>query len=238
MAAMNEQEVERQIDQMVRFIKQEAEEKANEIKVSSEEEFNIEKLQLLDTEKNKIKKEYERRESQIEVKKKIDQSKQLNESRIGVLQAREEALHSILKDAQSQIAALTKDKKKYKNLLTDLIVQALGKMLETEVVVRVREVDKDLVKESAEAAKSKFKDNFPGIAVPTLVIDTKSYLAPPPSGKNEEESDSCSGGVVVTNRDGSIVCSNTLDDRLEIAYTQNLPDIRGILFGIEPPARA
>lgn len=52
-----------------------------------------------------------------------DQSKQLNESRIGVLQAREEALHSILKDAQSQIAALTKDKKKYKNLLTDLIVQ-------------------------------------------------------------------------------------------------------------------
>lgn len=69
-------------------------------------------------------------------------------------------------------------------------LQALGKMLETEVVVRVREVDKDLVKESAEAAKSKFKDNFPGIAVPTLVIDTKSYLAPPPSGKNEEESDS------------------------------------------------
>ena len=30
-------QVERQIDQMVRFIKQEAEEKANEIKVSSEE---------------------------------------------------------------------------------------------------------------------------------------------------------------------------------------------------------
>ena len=34
---MNEVEVERQIDQMVRFIKQEAEEKANEIAVSAEE---------------------------------------------------------------------------------------------------------------------------------------------------------------------------------------------------------
>lgn len=34
---MNETEVERQIDQMVRFIKQEAEEKANEIAVSAEE---------------------------------------------------------------------------------------------------------------------------------------------------------------------------------------------------------
>ena len=34
---MNDGEVEKQIDQMVRFIKQEAEEKANEINVSAEE---------------------------------------------------------------------------------------------------------------------------------------------------------------------------------------------------------
>jgi V-type H+-transporting ATPase subunit E len=91
-------QVERQIEQMVRFIKQEAEEKANEIKVSAEEvsqlgctgtlgrpcehmashtplhvsqEFNLEKLQLLEQEKAKIRKEYERRESQVEVKKKM-----------------------------------------------------------------------------------------------------------------------------------------------------------------------
>lgn len=46
------------------------------------------------------------------------------------------------------------------------------------------------------------------------------------------------GGVVLTNKDGTIVCSNTLDDRLKIAYAQNLPDIRAALFGIEAPARA
>ena len=34
---MNDAEVERQIDQMVRFIKQEAQEKGNEIAVSAEE---------------------------------------------------------------------------------------------------------------------------------------------------------------------------------------------------------
>jgi hypothetical protein len=95
---------------MVRFIKQEAEEKANEIRVSAEEvwcpvsrcgecqrsctsarsapklrtvpapppcdrralqEFNLEKLQLLEQEKAKIRKEYERREGQVEVKKKM-----------------------------------------------------------------------------------------------------------------------------------------------------------------------
>ena len=102
---------------MVRFIKQEAQEKANEIRVSAEEvrvritdrscclfgvcpsllsrsrasrktdsqpshpphhthhavvqEFNLEKLQLLEQEKAKIRKDYERKESQVEVKKKM-----------------------------------------------------------------------------------------------------------------------------------------------------------------------
>lgn len=97
-------QVERQIEQMVKFIRQEAEEKANEIKVSAEEvrvraaslmigvhgpsppeygriepstcaeclqEFNLEKLQLVEQEKAKIRKEYERREAQVEVKKKM-----------------------------------------------------------------------------------------------------------------------------------------------------------------------
>jgi len=35
------------------------------------QEFNIEKLQLLENEKGKVKKDYERREGQIEVKKKM-----------------------------------------------------------------------------------------------------------------------------------------------------------------------
>ena len=46
------------------------------------QEFNIEKLQLLEAEKGKIRKDSERRESQIDVKKKIEYSKQLNASRI------------------------------------------------------------------------------------------------------------------------------------------------------------
>lgn len=46
------------------------------------QEFNIEKLQLLEAEKGKIRKDFERRESQIDVKKKIEFSKQLNASRI------------------------------------------------------------------------------------------------------------------------------------------------------------
>ena len=38
------------------------------------------------------------------------------------------------------------------------------------------------------------------------------------------------GGVVLTSADGKIVCSNTLDDRLAIAYEASLPEIRKRLF--------
>jgi V-type H+-transporting ATPase subunit E len=37
--------------------------------------------------------------------------------------------------------------------------------------------------------------------------------------------------VVVTSADGRIVCSNTLDHRVHIAYEANLPDVRAKLFG-------
>lgn len=99
---MNDGDVSKQIQQMVRFIRQEAEEKANEISVSAEEvstflphfnfnrldftgspsysnltalfvmqEFNIEKLQLVEAEKKKIRQEYERKERQIEIRRKM-----------------------------------------------------------------------------------------------------------------------------------------------------------------------
>lgn len=39
------------------------------------------------------------------------------------------------------------------------------------------------------------------------------------------------GGISLISSDGRIVCSNTLDDRLNIAYHANLPEIRSKLFG-------
>lgn len=68
---MNDSDVSKQIQQMVRFIRQEAQEKANEITLSAEEECNIEKLQIVEAEKKKIRQEYERKTKQVEVRKKM-----------------------------------------------------------------------------------------------------------------------------------------------------------------------
>lgn len=238
---MNESEVQRQIDQMVRFIKQEAEEKANEISVSAEEEFNIEKLQLVQTEKAKVAREYERRESQIEVKKKIEYSKQLNDSRIKVLQARENAVSGVITEAQTYLGKIADDKKLYKALLVDLLVQALFKLNEPSAIVKVREVDLPLAKDAIDQAKAKYQQVY-GKPCPGTTLDTTNFLAPPPTGAavvdEYDAVDYCSGGVVVTSGDGKIVCSNTLDDRLRIAYSQNLPEVRAMLFGIEAAVRS
>lgn len=56
---------------MVQFIHQEAKEKAAEIKLKADEEFNIEKLRMVEAEKQKIRQEFERKEKQVEVQKRM-----------------------------------------------------------------------------------------------------------------------------------------------------------------------
>lgn len=226
---MNELEVERQIEQMVRFIKQEAEEKANEIRVSAEEEFNLEKLQLLEQEKAKIRKDYERRESQVDVKKKIEYSKTLNEVRLRVLAAREAAIQTVVAEARARVRDAARDAGAYRKLVQDLMVQAMHKLGEPTAVVRCRQVDLPLVRELVEPARAQYAAQH-GAAAPTLTVDARDHLPPPPKGDGDEGA-SCSGGVVLTSADGRIVCSNTLDDRVAISYEANLPTIRAALFG-------
>ena len=57
--------------QMVQFIHQEAKEKAAEIKLKTDEEFNIEKLRMVEAEKQKIRAAYEVKEKQVEVQKRM-----------------------------------------------------------------------------------------------------------------------------------------------------------------------
>jgi hypothetical protein len=67
----------KQLNNMVSFIRKEAEEKAAEIIVLAEEEFTIEKAKLVQTQKLKLMKEYERKEKQVDVTKKMYAHSQL-----------------------------------------------------------------------------------------------------------------------------------------------------------------
>eukprot|EP01026_Neomeris_dumetosa_P006092 TRINITY_DN118_c0_g1_i7.p1 TRINITY_DN118_c0_g1~~TRINITY_DN118_c0_g1_i7.p1 ORF type:complete len:210 (-),score=36.81 TRINITY_DN118_c0_g1_i7:79-669(-) len=194
---MNDLEVQKQIEQMVRFIKQEAEEKANEINVSAEEEFNLEKLQMLEKEKQKIKQEYERREAQIEVQRKIQFSKKLNGQRLEVLKARQAALKDIAKDVKAKLMQMTKNSVEYKALLVVLLAQAMYRLGDSKQLVKCRQADVSMVQGCLAQAQAKFKQNF-GTASPELTIDNSSYLPPAPIDLDDEETPSCIGGIAVT----------------------------------------
>ncbi|OWM85261.1 V-type proton ATPase subunit E [Punica granatum] len=226
---MNNADVSKQIQQMVRFIRQEAEEKANEISVSAEEEFNIEKLQLVEAEKKKIRQEYERKEKQVEVRKKIEYSMQLNASRIKVLQAQDDVVNSMKEAAAKDLLNVSRDHRVYKKLLKDLIVQSLLRLKEPSVLLRCRKDDAHLVESVLDSAKEEYAQKA-NVHPPDVIVDHHVYLPPPPSHHNAHGS-FCAGGVVLASRDGKIVCENTLDARLEVVFRKKLPEIRKWLFG-------
>lgn len=56
---------------MVAFIEQEANEKAEEIEAKAEEEFNIEKGRLVQEQRHKIMEFYQKKEKQVELKRRM-----------------------------------------------------------------------------------------------------------------------------------------------------------------------
>jgi len=211
----------------VKFIYREAEEKASEIQAKAQEEFSIEKARIVQEEKLKIMKEYERKEKQIEVKKKIAYSNELNQSRLRLLKAREEGVQRLLGEAHHLLAEIPKDSNNYQSLLQQLIVQGLLKLAEPKVQVICRKQDKQLLEKVLKLAI----EEYTKISGKTCEVHLDNDTFLPAGADKGGEGEACSGGVVLSTPDGRIICSNTLDARLSMAFEQNLPAIRTKLFG-------
>ncbi|KAL8479955.1 hypothetical protein ACS0TY_026774 [Phlomoides rotata] len=225
---MNDADVSKQIQQMVRFIRQEAEEKANEISVSAEEEFNIEKLQLVEAEKKKIRQEYERKDKQVQVRKKIEYSMQLNASRIKVLQAQDDLVNSMREAASKELLHVSHHHHSYEHLLKNLIVQSLLRLKEPSVLLRCRKADLHYMEGALHSAMEEYAHKAK-VHHPEIIVD-HIHLPPAPSHHDNAHGRFCSGGVVLASRDGKIVFENTLDARLDVVFRKKLPEIRKSLF--------
>ncbi|PRP88321.1 vacuolar H+-ATPase E subunit [Planoprotostelium fungivorum] len=225
---MEDDEAQKQVEQMTKFILREADEKVDEINAKAQEEFSIEKSKNVQEAKQKISKEFEKKEKNIEVKRKIDASNELNQSRLRILKAKEEGVQRILSVAHKKLGELSKDQNAYKKILKDLLVQALLRLAEETVNVVARKQDLALVESLlTEAAKEyQSKTNKPVNAV----LSKTYFLAPGPE-QATKEGEFCTGGVVVSSGDGKIICNNTLDARLSMAFEQNLPAIRTTVYG-------
>ncbi|KAL5098774.1 hypothetical protein RYX36_003101 [Vicia faba] len=192
-------------------------------------EFNIEKLQLVEADKKKIRQEYERKEKQVDVRKKIEYSMQLNASRLKVLQAQDDVVNKMKEAAAKELLNVSGDPEVYGNLLKELIIQSLLRLKEPSVLLRCREVDLPLVEDVLESAAQEYAERA-NLHVPEILVDKDVYLPPAPSHHNPHDLH-CSGGVVLASHDGKIVFENTLDARLDVLFRNKLPAIRKELFG-------
>ncbi|PPD94680.1 hypothetical protein GOBAR_DD08301 [Gossypium barbadense] len=165
---MNDADVSKQIQQMVRFIRQEAEEKANEISVSAEEvEFKV-----------------------------SEYSMQLNASRIKVLQAQDDVVNAMKESASKDLLNVSHDHHVYKRLLKDLIVQSLVRLKEPGVLLRCRKEDLHLVESVLDSAKEEYASKV-NVHPPEIIIDDV-HLPPGPSHHHDYELRCSGGVVIAS----------------------------------------
>jgi len=219
---MDESQVNAQIDQMIKFIQQEASEKAQEIKLKADEEYNIEKLYMVEEEKQKIRQEYERKEKQVEVQKRIAQSNEIRYSRLKTLKARDDAMQEVKKQALAKLPSLTSGAG-YAALLENLILEALTTLAETKVTVRGVAQQGGAVQKALTPAVAKYKDWAGKNRDAAFVADIEVTFDPTPLAEGI-------GGVEVTGFGGKINLNNTLQSRLDLAYQTRLPALRALLF--------
>ncbi|XP_076862481.1 V-type proton ATPase subunit E 1 [Brachyhypopomus gauderio] len=216
--ALSDADVQKQIKHMMAFIEQEANEKAEEIDAKAEEEFNIEKGRLVQTQRLKIMEYYEKKEKQIEQQKKIQMSNLMNQARLKVLKARDDMISDLLNEARQRLAKIARDPTRYSALMDGLVLQGFYQLLETKVTIRCRKQDLSLVQTAVQKNipiyKAAVKNNL------EVRIDQDNFLNP-----------EVSGGVEIYNSDGKIKVSNTLESRLDLLAQQMMPEIRVALFG-------
>lgn len=219
--ALTDADVQKQIKHMMAFIEQEANEKVEEIDAKAEEEFNIEKGRLVQTQRLKIMEYYEKKEKQIEQHKKIQRSNMMNQARLKVLKARDDMITDLLNEARLRLAEIAKDPAKYSSLLEGLVLQGFYRLLEPKVTIRCRPQDAELVQAAVNKNipiyKEAVKSNI------TVKIDKERFLP----------AQIC-GGIEMYNENGKIKVSNTLESRLELIAQQMMPEVRMNLFGANP----
>merc|ERR1711934_1177395 len=126
---MNNDAAASQVAHMKEFILHEAKEKADEIHSKAEQDYTVEKQRLVEEEKLRLKKDFDRRQANVELESKIANATETNQKK------------------------LPSDKVAYQALLTDLITEGARRLDLPAAVVRCRAEDKGVVEAAIKGVK-------------------------------------------------------------------------------------
>lgn len=122
------------------------------------------------------------------------------------------------------------DNPQYLETLKNLIVQGMIKLLEEEVELKVREEEVDIVKGMLDECEAKYSEIM--LEETQREYSTKLSVIEDMFLKDDEGGKS--GGIVLYAHKRRIVVSNTLEDRLNLVFEQELPALRSGLFPKNP----
>lgn len=206
------------IRQMVNFIESEAKEKANEIDIEASEEFTIEKQQLVEEGKKRIRYQYELKEKNVKVEKQKLHSKSIKDARLDLLKLKEQILKETLEKTLKKIKDWVKNnRKEYEKLLFNLTLEGLIVLHESsDVNIYCKEADYSYLSGQLDKLSSEYTKKS---KLECKLKIGKKFL-----------SENTSGGVYVCGLHDRIKVNNTLEQRVKLSYDMATPKLRTVLF--------
>jgi V-type H+-transporting ATPase subunit E len=215
---LSDSEARERIAKMKEFIDGQADETIAELEAKAEEEFQLEKTRLVTDQRKKLTEYYKKKVTQAGLMKKVQTSNLLNQSRLKILQAREQHMREVLEEAKHRLSGIVKDQARYKDVLQGLFTQSLFQLLEKDVTIHCRPQDVNLVEQIIRPSCETYQKATQRTV--NVRLDKQHFL-----------SSDLAGGVEVIAQNGRLKVVNTLESRLEQMSQQMVPEIRELLFG-------
>ena len=173
------------------------------------------------TGKLELQEEYNNKAKELEISNRVSRSSAVSESRVNKMKARDNLLEDLKKGTLAKLATFCKSSG-YEAFVKQLIIEGLIKIEESDVEVQCRASDDAVVKKVLSSAHSEFTSlmNKAGHNVKCNVTLCEQKLP----------EDSTVGGVVLCAQHFRVIVDNTVEERLSIAYKDQLPKIRSTCF--------
>ncbi|KAH8619299.1 putative ATP synthase (E 31 kDa) subunit [Trypanosoma vivax] len=163
---------ERQIQSMIDFIEREAQEKADELNSAAQEEYDVEKMRLVEAEKVKARATGEKKIKQVDVDRRVARANFSKIQRLRIMEEQSKIVDQLKENVKKKLLTFVEDTKRYSELLVKLIHEALL-AVRTNAVIHVCKDDESLVKNMLSDLKKWYEDKS---GTPTSITLSKDYL--------------------------------------------------------------
>lgn len=217
---MNETEAKQRLTRMVEYIEADAQKKIEQIDLSAEEEYFVEKGNIAQNQCLRILKYYHKKERDLQRQKRVLRTQLKNEARIAVLNSRDNFINSILVDVANNLQMKMKDVPTYQKILEGYILQGAFALMEKRVTIKCLKGDKQLVRNIIPTVTNEYKK---ATSIDVSITIGKDALP-----------EAHIGGIEVYGSSDSVKVSNTFLAKINLLRERAVPYMRLILFGINP----